>query len=146
VQQLVYTMQWKGQAIPQSETVFHVKEKIASTSITTVLNQGGITGGFDPAAVAEGEFETTVELQSNGTFLEHGTIRLTNGHGLHFRTKVPGWMDTSPDQRYRQGTVTFEVTGGEGQLAKAQGIITSNFFISQEGEVTEHHIGILYIP
>jgi hypothetical protein len=144
VQQLTYALQWKGQVTPETETVFVVHETIKSCSITTVVNSGGITGGFDPAAVADGEFRTRVEVQQDGKFTEAGTIRFGE-HALFVSTKVPGWLEQSPDPQAQHGTVTFEVIGGEGQFDGARGIITSNFSITDDGEVTEHQVGVLYI-
>ena len=145
MQQLVYALQFKGGAVPESGTVFRVQEKAASASITTVVNSGGLTGGFDPAAVAEATFESRVELAEDGTFDETGTISFGPTHRFHFRTKVRGWVDQSPDPSMRHGTVTFEITSGEGQFKDASGLITSNFSMTAEGEVTEHHLGVVYI-
>lgn len=145
MQQLVYALQFRGHAAADSETVFHVEERAASASITTVVNSGGLTGGFDPAAKVEATFHSRVELRTDGTFLEDGAISFGPVHRIHFRTRVPGWVADSPDPRVRHGTVTFEVVSGEGQFDGAAGIITSNFTIAADGEVTENQIGVLYI-
>lgn len=145
MQQLIYALQFRGHAQPESESVFRVTERAASASITTVVNSGGLTGGFDPAATVDAGFQSRVELRSDGTFLEDGTISFGPTHKIHFRTRVPGWVADGPDPRLRQGTVTFEVVSGEGQFDGAAGIITSNFTIASDGEVTEHQIGVLYI-
>jgi len=125
--------------------VFRVEEKTASASITTVVNSGGLTGGFDPASTVDAIFQSRVELKSDGTFLEDGSISFGSDHRIHFRTRVPGWVADSPDPKLRQGTVTFEVTSGEGQFEGAAGVITSNFTMTADGEITGHHIGVLYI-
>lgn len=145
MQQLVYALQFKGSATPEADTVFRVDEKAASASITTVVNSGGLTGGFDPASVAEATFQSRVVLAADGTFSEDGAISFGPSHSFRFRTKVRGWVEQSPDPALRHGTVTFEIVEGEGQFAGASGLITSNFTMSAEGEVTEHHLGVLYI-
>ena len=38
----------------------------------------------------------------------------------------------------------WQVEGGEGQFDGAQGLITSNFTISDAGEVTDHHMGVIF--
>jgi hypothetical protein len=39
-----------------------------------------------------------------------------------------------------------DVTGGEGRFAGARGLITSNFTVSGDGEVADHHFARLYLP
>jgi hypothetical protein len=50
---------------------------------------------------------------------------------------VAGWS---------HGVVMWRITGGEGRLAGAQGLITSNFTVSPNGEVTDDHFTRLYLP
>jgi len=40
----------------------------------------------------------------------------------------------------------WKVDRGEGQFTGATGLITSNFVVSPEGEVTDHHCGVLFVP
>jgi hypothetical protein len=37
------------------------------------------------------------------------------------------------------------VDGGEGQFAGASGLITSNFFVSDSLDVTDHHYGVIFV-
>jgi hypothetical protein len=41
--------------------------------------------------------------------------------------------------------VIWKVERGEGQFAGATGLITSNFFVSSTGEVTDNHFGVLFV-
>jgi hypothetical protein len=45
----------------------------------------------------------------------------------------------------QQGAVTWRIDGGDGQFAGAQGLITSNFLVGPNGEVTDHHLGVIYL-
>jgi hypothetical protein len=54
-------------------------------------------------------------------------------------------MGPSPDPALKQGTVTWKLEGGEGQLNGADGVITSNFTITQDGEVTDYQMGVIYL-
>jgi hypothetical protein len=40
----------------------------------------------------------------------------------------------------------WEVTGGEGRLAGAQGLITSNFTVGAHGEVVDDQFARLFVP
>lgn len=39
----------------------------------------------------------------------------------------------------------WEVDGGEGQFAGARGRITPNFFVSDTGDVTDNHLGVVFV-
>ena len=147
MQQIVYAIQFKGQAAPgESAGTLQVRGVAASGSITTVINSGGLTGGFDPAASVPAEFESEVTLTSETTFTEKGSITFGNGaHKLSFSSMGEGWLGASPAPSVKQGTITWRVDGGEGQLENAGGVITSNFTLSDSGEVNDYHLGILYI-
>src|SRR3954467_12051868 len=98
--QVVYTMHFKGHATPgdASPQTMKVEAKAASCSISTVIHSGGLTGGFDPAAVCDALFESEVRLASATTFTETGTISFGNrGHRLRFASIGEGWMGQSPD-------------------------------------------------
>jgi hypothetical protein len=41
--------------------------------------------------------------------------------------------------------VMWQVESGEGQFTGAQGLITSNFIISDAGEVTDYHMGVIFV-
>ena len=124
----------------------NVLAKATSWSITTVVNQGGLTGGFDPAAVTVAVFESEVKLLTPGTFTERGTISFGDaGHRLNFVTVGEGWMGQSPDPALKQGTVTWTVEGGQGQFDGAVGTITSNFTLNEAGEVNDYHLGVIYL-
>lgn len=149
MQQIVYAMQFKSRAVPpEGESgVMRVSGEAASSSITTVVNEGGLTGGFDPAAVVAARFESEVKLAADGTFTETGSIVFGNPRNrVRFSTVSPGWMGQSPEPKFKQGTITWKVDGGEGQFAGAGGVITSNFTLDDEGEVSDYQLGILYIP
>src|SRR5437773_1629900 len=129
MQQIVYAIQFKGQATPAEGNagVIHVRAVAASASITAVVNSGGITGGFDPAAVADVTFESHVTILADNGFEEHGTITFGDqGHSLRFATVAQGWMGPSPNPALQQGSVTWKLEGGAGQLNGAEGLITSN--------------------
>jgi hypothetical protein len=65
---------------------------------------------------------------------------------LFFSTVGQGSLGPSAAPGLKQGAVTWQIDRGEGQLAGASGLITSNFFVSATGEVTDHHFVVLWVP
>jgi hypothetical protein len=148
MQQLVYTMHFRGAASPSQGSAdgLRVKASAASSSITTIVNKGGLTGGFDPSAGINAQFESEVVLVTPTTFTESGMISFGDaGHKLRFVSIGQGWMGPSPDPTLKQGSVVWAVDGGEGQLTGASGLITSNFTVSEKGEVNDYHMGVIYL-
>jgi hypothetical protein len=57
-----------------------------------------------------------------------------------------GVLGPSPVEGMQRGAVIWEVTGGDGRLRGAQGLITSNFTVGAGGEVVDDHFARLYLP
>lgn len=79
-----------------------------------------------------------------GSFESIGSINFGTRHVLRFHAR-DGRLEPTPDAHLRQGTATAEVEGGSGQFANASGRITSNFFLSDTGELTDHQLGLVFI-
>jgi hypothetical protein len=41
--------------------------------------------------------------------------------------------------------VTWELDGGSGRFADARGRITSNFTVTDEGDVADDHLGVIFV-
>ena len=78
-------------------------------------------------------------------FREDGTIEFDAVNALHFRTLGIGHLAPSPNPGVRQGTVTWELDGGSGRFAGASGRITSNFTVTDEGDVADDHLGVIFL-
>ena len=64
---------------------------------------------------------------------------------MRFRTVGLGHLARSPDPHLQQGTAMWEIEGGEGQFDGVRGRITSNFFVSDTGELTDNHLGLIFV-
>jgi hypothetical protein len=83
------------------------------------------------------------ELTEDGSLLERGEMSFGAGHAITFSAR--GRLRASPDPRLRHGTAVLEVTGGRGLFTGARGFVTSNFLLSESGELTDHHQALLFI-
>ncbi|HEV2035168.1 MAG TPA: hypothetical protein VGU71_13380 [Candidatus Dormibacteraeota bacterium] len=98
---------------------------------------------FDGIGDGEALCRRDFELTDDGSLLERGEMSFGGGHAITFSAR--GRLRASPDPRYRHGTAVLEVTGGRGKLAGARGFVTSNFLLSDAGELTDHHQGLIFL-
>ena len=159
MRQIIYTMQFNGQVTPlgTSPNVMKATTTAASCTWATVVGQDGLHGTLELAAGDQAVFESEVtflggfessEVTSAGEsgFKETGTITFgEGGHRLRFSTIGQGYLGPSPEPNLRQGAVMWQVDSGEGQFEGARGVITSNFTVSDAGEVTDHHMGVIFV-
>jgi hypothetical protein len=121
--------------------------------ITYSKRLSGTTKKLAPGTLArvESELPAGARLESEmifsdgTTFREHGTIVFAPDNELRFRTLGTGHLAPSPRLGLSQGTVTWELDGGSGRFADASGRITSTFTVTDEGEVADEHVGLIFL-
>jgi len=146
MRQIIYSMQFKGQATPIREGVLKATTTAPSCRLMTVAGPEGVHGVVEKVAGDPVSFESEVTFRGETSFHEEGTITFgTNGHRLRFSTVGQGYLGASADPVQKQGGVTWTVEGGEGQFAGASGLITSNFLVGAAGEVVDHHVGVIFV-
>lgn len=114
-------------------------------SLLTTIDGDGLHGRFEAAAGEEAIFRSQLCFTDAVSFCESGTIVFGAGHALHLRSVGTGVLGPSPDPHLRHGTVMWEVEAGEGQFDEAEGRVTSNFFLSDTGELTDNQVGVIFV-
>jgi len=159
MRQIIYTMQFNGQVTPvgTSPNVMKATTTGVSCTWTTVVEQGGFHTTLEPAAGGQAIFESEVtflggfessEVTSEGEsgFKETGTITFgVDGPRLRFSTIGQGYLGPSPESNLKQGAVMWQIDGGEGQFDGARGVVTSNFTVNEAGEVSDYHMGVIFV-
>ena len=146
MKQIIYAMQFKGKAGPgPSANVMKASTSASSNTLTTVVGAEGVQGKIEPSPGEKAEFESEVTLTGDTSFLEKGTIRFGGANRLRFSTVERGYLGDSAKPGLKSGTVMWRVDGGEGQFADASGYITSNFTLSDAGDVTDNHFGVIFV-
>jgi hypothetical protein len=159
MRQMIYSMRFTGQVAPigTSPTVMKAKTSAESCTLTTVVGPEGLHSALEQVSGGRATFESDVtfiggfessEVTSagEGGFRETGTITFgEGGHRLHFSTIGQGYIGPSAELNLRQGTVMWQIDAGEGQFKGARGLITSNFTVSEAGEVTDYHFGVIFL-
>ena len=85
----------------------------------------------------------TLEVWEDGSLVESGEITFGADDRLTYRARGAFGSAIAPAERH--GTAVLEVTGGTGRFAGARGYVTSNFLLSRDGRLTDHHYGLLHL-
>jgi hypothetical protein len=156
--QIIFTMQFKGELSPVGTSPNVMKARMVASCISiTVVEPNGLQTPLEPATGEQATFESDVTFlggfeSSEATtageagFKETGMITFGEGEDrLRFSTIGQGYIGPLAESNLRQGAVVWQVESGEGQFKGAQGLITSNFILSEAGEVTDRHIGVIFV-
>lgn len=140
---VTFSLQFRGQAAPLDGGM-RKEASAPGGALVTSLNAGAVEGRFvwAPGDEEEALFESTLSFTGEDAFDEQGTIVFARGSAL--RIKGRGQVAASPNPHLRQGSVVWRVAGGEGRFEGASGLITSNFLVSDSGELTENQLGVIF--
>jgi hypothetical protein len=148
MKELVFALEFRGSAapVPGSDKKLQAKTSAGSQTLRSVLKADGIQASVEAAGGGSASFESEVEIVDEGMFVESGTIRYGDAGKVTFRTVGRGTLGPSPLAEVQRGAVIWEVTGGEGSLSGARGLITSNFTVGAQGEVVDDQFARLFVP
>ncbi|MGH7949048.1 MAG: hypothetical protein ACREQF_07490 [Candidatus Binataceae bacterium] len=145
MRQIAFALQFMGIVGPGSDGKLQAKTSAASQAVKAVLGASGIQATVESVAGDSANFESVAEISSDGSFIESGAITYGKAGKLTFKTLGRG-MGASPIDGLNRGAVVWEVTGGDGKLAGATGLITSNFTVDAPGQITDNHFAVLFLP
>jgi len=148
MKELVFALEFRGSAapVPGSDKKLQAKTSAGSQTLRSILKADGIQATLEPAGGGSASFESEVEIVGEGMFVESGSIKYGDAGKVSFKTVGRGTLGPSPVPEVQRGAVMWEVTGGEGHLAGAQGLITSNFTVGAQGEVVDDQFARLFVP
>jgi len=148
MKELVFALEFRGSAapVPGSDKKLQAKTSATSQTHRSVLKADGIQASVEVAGGGSASFESEVEIVGDGMFVESGSIKYGDAGKVSFKTVGRGTLGPSPVPEVQRGAVMWEVTGGEGHLAGAQGLITSNFTVGAQGEVVDDQFARLFVP
>jgi hypothetical protein len=141
---IIYSLQFRGQATPLRSDLLRLELRAPSTTLVTTVGAIGVRGTFEDAPGGEAFLESELMRDDESTFADRGTIEFGRGNTLRFHS-IGSRLAHSPDPHLKHGALICQIEGGEGQFAQSLGLITSNFLLSDTGEVTENHFGLIFI-
>jgi hypothetical protein len=131
--------------VPGSTTKRQARTVAPSQAWRTVIAATGVGGEVEPVPGEAAVLESRVERFADGSFVEDGAITYGSAGSIAFDTVGRGHVGPAPDGRGHHGVVMWRVTRGDGRFAGAQGLITSNFTVGPDGEITDDHFTHLYL-
>ena len=148
MRELVFALEFRGRGgpVPGSPGRRQARTTAPSQVLRTVVAPDGVSASVDPVAGEPAVLESRVERFPDGTFVEDGTITYGSAGAVSFDTVGRGHVAPAPTAGWSHGVVMWRITGGEGRFAGARGLITSNFTVSPDGDVTDDHFARLYLP
>jgi hypothetical protein len=135
VKSIAFTLRFSGEAVELDGGRFW-----AETQAVAVETSAPPLNGID---VSEAICRRHLDLWADGSLVQTGEITFGAEDAMTFRAR--GALGVSPDPRLRHGTAVLEVTGGRGRLAGACGFVTSNFLLADTGELSDHHLALLFL-
>jgi len=142
---VAFSMQFRGHSHRLSPGVLTARATAPSSALVTEIDAEGVHGHLELLDGDEAHLECRLTFLDERRFEEVGTVSFGNGNALRFRSTGAGTLAPCHDPGLRHGTAAWEVDGGAGIFAGATGRIVSNFLLSDTGDLTDHHLGVLFL-
>jgi hypothetical protein len=145
MRELVFALEFRGTAGAGLDGKRRAESTAPSQSLTTVLGSDGVHAETKAVDGEHAVLESVVERFPDGSFVEDGTITYGRAGSVTFATVGRGTVAPAPIEGWTSGAVVWTVIGGRGMFTGASGLITSNFTVSAQGVVVDHHVARLYL-
>ena len=148
MRELVFALEFKGKAaaVPGTDGKRQARTTASSQTLSTMLAADGVRARVEANPGETAVLEAQVQRFGDGTFVEAGTIAYGAAGAVTFETIGRGWVGPGSTPGSAAGGVLWRITGGDGRFASAQGLITSNFTVSADGDVVDNHFARIYLP
>ncbi|HLG99121.1 MAG TPA: hypothetical protein VKX49_22610 [Bryobacteraceae bacterium] len=149
MQQLVYTMHFRGQASRSGQDPVIIRTTSSGTScrIETVVGPTGVETTLHPAPGDLAFLEYEIRLTSQGAFQGSGVLTFGDegADAIQFSSEQKGQFLPNAAPGVMAGGISWKVEGGSGRFAAATGFISSAFTLNESGQMNEYHCGLIFI-
>lgn len=137
---VTYALQFRGQVEPAGAVTL-VAARAPSSLLVSIVDRDGPHGRFEDVGGTDAVFRAT--LDGDGPL--EGEVDF--GSGTTLTVRATGRHTATPASRpyLRHGAALLEVVEGTGRLRGATGWITSNYLLSDTGDLTDTHLGLLFV-
>jgi hypothetical protein len=144
VKPLTWWLQFRGVTSKLAPNTLKLRASAPGGAMTTLIDTTGVRGSYQAAAGDEAVLVALLAMRESGAYDATGSIDFGAGHSLRFSTQSVELTET-PDCHLRQGAAIGIVNGGTGHFEHATGRFVSNFTLSDTGEWTDYHMGLVFI-
>ena len=137
---ITYALQFRGQ-VEYDGAHERATTRATSSMLVSVVDRDGPHGRFEGVGSGEAVFRVTLE----GGDPVAGEVDFGGGTTLRLRTAEHHPAGRSANAYVRHGAALLEVMGGTGRLSGVRGLVTSNFLLSDTGDLTDTHLGLLFV-
>lgn len=149
MRQLTYTMHFRGQASPSAENakVLRMTSSGTSSNMETVVGPTGVETTLHPAPGDLAFLESEIRLAAQHAFEGKGVLTFgeEGEHELRLATVHAGHLGPSALPGVMTGSVSWHIQGGTGRYRSATGLISSTLTLTDSGEVSEYHCGLIFV-
>lgn len=138
---VTYALQFRGQ-VETTGGRTSAATRACSAMLVSVVDREGPHGRFEDVGAGEAVFH--VALDGSGGPVE-GRVDFGGGTTLCLRAAERHAAEPSRRPHLSHGAALLEVVAGTGRLAGARGWVTSNYLISDTGDLTDTHLGLLFV-
>lgn len=142
---LAYALEFRGEALPDDDGLVFRARAPSGTIETRVARDGVSSLHIVDDLAEEAMLQARLAFRADGSFTARTTLDFGHGHRLFIETAGEGRLGDSADEHLRHGTAVFRVAGGVGQFRGATGQVTSNFVLSDTGDLTDRQVGIVFL-
>lgn len=142
-ERITYALRFRGEAVELGAGRFWAESRAPCCAFGTAVADDGPDGQLELAPGGDAVCRSEFSLHDDGSLIEVGEISFGDVGGITFRAS--GSLVAEAEPGVRHGAAVWEVTGGHGKLAGVRGLVTSNFLLSDTGDLTDHHLGVLFV-
>lgn len=150
MRKIFYTMHFRGQTSKAASDSKTLRTTASATSsvVNTHIQSNGIASELQATDGQLAFLESEFHLTGPDSFQGASTITLgeESEHVLRLKLIQDGHLNRTIEPGTMTGTSSWTVEGGEGQFAAVQGLITSIFTLTSDGEFTDYQLGLLFLP
>lgn len=146
--ELVFALEFRGKAapVPGVEGAREAHTTASTAGLTMYIGGDWLRTRLGASTGEAATLRARVRRFEDGTFVEEGRIAYGDVGTIVFDTIGRGWVGRRPGASAMFGAVVWRITHGEGSFAGAQGLITSNFSVTDDGFVVDHHVAHISLP
>ena len=149
MRQIVYALLFRGDArrLGPDGNVVAIQATAPGCALGSTVDGEGLSATLESHPGGVARWEAELIMTGGAMFQQTGTVAFGQPtHGIRVSSVGSGLFDDADGSGCRLGATILRIDGGQGQFAGATGAVASLVVLGDGGEVTDHHLGVVYVP